>query len=248
MTKLKHVDFEMSQWAELAQGPQGWSGYRSTVMALSPVGYYRLGETSGTTAADETGEHDGTWSGTPNLGVAGALTRDADLAADFNEDARVNLPASASVVKGGPWSMVGWCRTTGRGQHLWSEFTGTDPPYVRVLNPGGNDTLRLWINDGSSLVVNQQIAGTINDDVWRHIAVVKSIGQVAAYVDGVEILSVSAADITVSTPTVKIGDRVHDAEPWRGLIDEFALFDHALAAHEVSDLYDRGRGIIHLDG
>ncbi len=59
MMTLKHVDFEVPNWAELAQGPQPWRAYAEAVMQLGPVAYWRLGETTGTTAADEAGGHDG---------------------------------------------------------------------------------------------------------------------------------------------------------------------------------------------
>ena len=55
----------------------GASDYPTTVLADSPVGYWRLGEASGTNAADSSGNaHDGTWSGTgsPTLGVTGLIT------------------------------------------------------------------------------------------------------------------------------------------------------------------------------
>src|SRR4029078_6112519 len=41
--------------------------YRSRIVAASPTAYWRLGEASGTTAADETGGHPGTYVGGPAL-------------------------------------------------------------------------------------------------------------------------------------------------------------------------------------
>jgi hypothetical protein len=47
--------------------------YRSDVLADNPVGYWRLGETSGTTATDETANnHSGTYQNGVTLGAAGA--------------------------------------------------------------------------------------------------------------------------------------------------------------------------------
>ena len=57
------------------------SVYRAAVLADSPLAYWRLGETSGTVAHDETGNgHDGTYVGGVTLGQPGALTGDANTA------------------------------------------------------------------------------------------------------------------------------------------------------------------------
>ena len=57
--------------------------YAQEVLADNPVAYWRLGEASGTTAVDETGSHDGTYSGV-TLGATGLLAGDTDTAVEFN--------------------------------------------------------------------------------------------------------------------------------------------------------------------
>jgi len=53
--------------------------YRDAVLALAPAGYWRMGETSGTVAADSSGHGlTGTYVGAPTLGAAGALAGDSD--------------------------------------------------------------------------------------------------------------------------------------------------------------------------
>jgi len=55
--------------------------YADVVQALSPVGYWRLGESSGTTATDSSGNgYDGAYVSGFTLGVTGLLTGDADTA------------------------------------------------------------------------------------------------------------------------------------------------------------------------
>src|SRR5215831_14920886 len=62
------------------------SAYSSAVLADHPVAYYRLGETSGTTAVDSSGNgSNGTYVGGVALGQPGALLPgDTDPAAGFN--------------------------------------------------------------------------------------------------------------------------------------------------------------------
>jgi hypothetical protein len=59
--------------------------YSSVVLAKGPVGYWRLGEASGPTVADASGNgYDGTYLGNPTLGQAGAIANDPDTAVGFN--------------------------------------------------------------------------------------------------------------------------------------------------------------------
>jgi hypothetical protein len=61
--------------------------YSSEVLADTPLAYYRLGESAGTTMADSSGNaRDGLYDPTtpPTLGATGLLVGDADTAADFD--------------------------------------------------------------------------------------------------------------------------------------------------------------------
>ncbi|HVY96483.1 MAG TPA: LamG-like jellyroll fold domain-containing protein, partial [Solirubrobacterales bacterium] len=54
----------------------GTSAYSNAVLVDGPAGFWRLGETSGTTAKDATGAHDGTYVNGPTLGQASLLAGD----------------------------------------------------------------------------------------------------------------------------------------------------------------------------
>lgn len=60
--------------------------YSTTVLSDSPVQYWRLGESAGTTAADEVSSpaQDMTYIGSPTLGAAGLLPGDSGTSVDFN--------------------------------------------------------------------------------------------------------------------------------------------------------------------
>ncbi|MCJ7692985.1 MAG: hypothetical protein MUO22_06170, partial [Sedimentisphaerales bacterium] len=60
------------------------AAYVDVVDALNPLGYWRLGESSGTTATDRAGSYNGTYSGGVTLGTTGALSGDSDTAASFD--------------------------------------------------------------------------------------------------------------------------------------------------------------------
>ena len=60
--------------------PPGPGGYAGVVAADGPVGYWRLGETSGTTATNAVGGAAGRFLGAFKLGVAGAVTQNSAVA------------------------------------------------------------------------------------------------------------------------------------------------------------------------
>jgi hypothetical protein len=70
--------------------------YSGTVLAKGPVGYWRLGEATGPTAADLSGNgHDGAYRATPSYGQEGAIAGDADTALKCDGHLYVEVPSSA---------------------------------------------------------------------------------------------------------------------------------------------------------
>src|SRR5436305_7140791 len=71
----------------------------SSLVAGTPglVGYWRLGETSGSSACDVTGTNGGTYSGSVLLGRSGALSGDPDTAVRFAGNGQVTVPSSNAL-------------------------------------------------------------------------------------------------------------------------------------------------------
>jgi hypothetical protein len=114
--------------------------YRAAVLAKNPVGYWRLGETAGTTAVDETGNgHNGTYIKSPTLGQPGAINGDPNTAVQFNGTNYVEIPDSADFSQ--PTSTKGltveaWIRPD---ELSFKGEQGSDPsvnPYVYCLGKG----------------------------------------------------------------------------------------------------------------
>lgn len=79
---------------------QALSSFSSYVTSLSPVGYWRLGESSGTTTADATGAgHTGTFLNGPTLGQTGGVAGDSNTAVLFAAASRqsVTIPSSLAL-------------------------------------------------------------------------------------------------------------------------------------------------------
>ena len=64
----------------------GGVSYYQTVLNSSPLSYLRLGESSGATAVDEQGNHNGTYTGTIGYSQTGAIIGDANTAIYFGDN------------------------------------------------------------------------------------------------------------------------------------------------------------------
>jgi hypothetical protein len=75
--------------------PPRISPYRQRVLALGPVGYWRLGEMTSRIAFDLSGRgHHGGYRGAPALGQPGAIRNDPDRAVGLNGASYVEVPTS----------------------------------------------------------------------------------------------------------------------------------------------------------
>src|SRR5256885_820009 len=88
------------------------SSYYSRLVAGTPglVGYWRLGETSGSSACDVTGTNGGTYSGSVLLGRSGALSGDPDTAVRFTGNGQVTAPSSNALDLNGPLTLEAWVK------------------------------------------------------------------------------------------------------------------------------------------
>jgi hypothetical protein len=97
--------------------------YRDVVLADNPAGYWRLGESSGTVAADATGGgNPGTYLGGVTLGVPGGLPGDPDRAARLdgsNDRVSMGDPASGVLDFGtSDFTVELWLRTSVNQERL----------------------------------------------------------------------------------------------------------------------------------
>ena len=77
---------------------------------------------------------------------------------------------------------------------------------------------------------------------WHFVAVTRENGTGCMYLDGRKENSVDAARCNSSSPDpVLLGSDTGGGEPFRGLIDELAIWGRALSESEIRALYERGR-------
>lgn len=216
--------------------------YREEVLADAPVGYWRLGEASGTVAKDSSGNgRDGTYVGGVTLGAAGAVG-DGNTAARFDGitgyvdlgDVAALKPAQVTV-------------------EVWYRSTDTDGMLVACPpTPYGYD---IWVTVGSglprfefdgALAAVTSITGptSVSDGLWHHIVGTYDGAFARLYVDGVQVNSqaYNGGALEYAVGAVRINDRVGDvAYRVDGPIDEVAIYPTALSAARIAAHYAAGK-------
>jgi hypothetical protein len=213
--------------------------YAATVLADSPVGYWRLGESGGTDAVDQTGTQNGVYRFAPTLGVTGALTGDANTAITCNgtdQYVRVNNNTGQNV--GDTFTVEAWVNrgATGAKRTILSESI-TGPTFE--LDSDGK--LR-----GSEF--NSDTTYVLTDDAlttgWHHVVLTKNGSESHIYVDGEEPAHTHPGTVTCSDGTTYlcIGAiyQATDHGYWNGSLDEVALYGTALTSAQVATHYAAG--------
>jgi hypothetical protein len=100
--------------------------FHRAVVVSAPIAYWRLGETSGTTAADQMGHVPMTLMNTPTLGRPGALRGDPDagIAVNGTSPASYGTATSGTLAISGPLTVAAWTKVTTIGGNRRLVFKG----------------------------------------------------------------------------------------------------------------------------
>lgn len=177
------------------------AGYKAAVLADNPLGYWRLLETSGTTAVDSSGNgHNGTYTGTFTLGATSPITHDATAKALNLTSCTTSVNGYVSIPDATALNPTGTALTI----ECWLKFktasTGTNPfaGYVFKTNAGG--TAQWGLGAGNSPTNNElatmhvytstdssgtsAYSGAIDDGAWHHVVGVYNGTNLVMYRDG----------------------------------------------------------------
>ena len=208
--------------------------YSGEVLADTPVGYWRLGEVSGTTAADSGGgSHAGEFKNAPTLSQTGALTGsgDSNTAVKFNGTSqRVIIPNFTAGKVGDVFTVEAWIKREGSGESEAIFHGGTAGPELRLTS----GKLKLLAANVAGVA---ESTGTVaNDGNWHHVVVTKTGSTIHFYIDGVEGTKVTEAHtFTSSSAAYGIGafGTGEGGEWFKGSIDEVAIYATALSEARV---------------
>jgi hypothetical protein len=210
--------------------PTATLSYAATVLSDQPVAYWRLGETSGTTAVDSSGHVNGTYAGAVTLGQPGALGTDTNTSALFNgSNASVNVPDSAALRLNGAFTVEFWAKQ--------KAFVNTWPGLM-VKGPSANASgYLIWYSSNGTLHFKRNNvdlatpAGAFTTTAWHYYAVTYDGSTLRWYVNGQMVSSRSVAFPTnTGTAMLQIG---RGDQYGNEFIDEVAVYPTALSASRV---------------
>jgi hypothetical protein len=212
------------------------STYAAAVLLDAPLGYWRLGESSGTVAHDASGHgNDGTYTGAVVLGAPGALKKDSDTAALFdgvtgNVDVGNKFDFAGQV----PFSFEAWVEPTvidANYRHVVTKmaFDVNKNPhegtYV-LVHQGTTLGFERWSAGAPVLVSATSALGGVG--TWSHVVTTYDGSTATIFVNGVPATTAaSTGGVAANTVHMLWGDL------FQGYLDELAVYDHALATARV---------------
>ncbi len=215
--------------------------YRAAVIADGPVGYWRLGEKSGTTASDAAGANLGAYRNGALLGQPSLLPGDsANTAVRFDgSNDYVAIPSTAALRPTAKVSLEAWIKplalpTTGNFASIASkpesyslQFNGPRLEFT-IMQSGARRRLQAPVG---TIATGQayHVVGTYDGSIQR------------LYVNGAEVASASLGGaITTNSNALDIASWSGGSEPFNGTIDEVAVYAGALSAARVGAHYQAG--------
>ena len=228
--------------------------YSGTILADSPLAYYRLGDASGTTAVDaSSNELNASYVGGVTLGQPGAFPFDPDSAVTLDgSSGYVQLPKLSSDFTSG-FSAEIWADPTsvGSSQRFFDLGNGSSADNIVLYRVGTTNNLGFVVFSGSSegtqVIANNAI--TLNQ--WQYFAVtLDSHGHVTLYKNGVAI-----ATGTTDVPCTGIvrsnnylGKSNFGDACYAGGFDEAAFYAQPLSADQIAAPYARSVfGTVNID-
>ena len=241
LEKLEQGQQVTIQWQSAGIAPADY--YSSAILADSPLAYYRLGETSGTSAAEISGTNlDGTYVGGVQLGAHGPLLADTNSAVQLNgSSGYVQLPAGFADFSGG-FSAEMWVYPTAVGswQRLFDLGNGSASNNIGLARVANSNDLEFFVYSGGSVVGAVTATGVLELNTWQHFAVTMSAGgAVAIYKNGQQVAAGTSGLPQNTTRTSNYLGKSNWADAlFAGRMDEAAFYDHALTPAELLDHYN----------
>ena len=220
------------------------SAYSDLILASSPVAYWRLGESSGTTAADASGNSRvGTYSGTYTLGASSLVPSDTgDTSLGLGGAGYVSVAHDSSFVTSSAFTFIGrFKRTSTTGNQAFfhkGDFTVGGGQGVSVWSPSGTNNIYVEYFNGAWYY--PLTSGILPGTDSFSFAFVYLGGTSAKFViDGVATSVTLPVALPNSTQSLRIGCRKNTALEYyiNGGVDEVAWFNSALSDSVVQNIH-----------
>jgi len=218
--------------------------YATIVMHDNPMAFWRLDETSGTTAFDAAGGHDGAYSGSMTLGAPGALPGIGDSGVHFT-GGNAEVPFSATLNPATAFSVEFWAKPD------------VQTIYTPICSQYRNGSARLgWCfymeNDADSWECHLGYAGGVAlyaygggpvplpGQFYHVVEVYDGAGNSTLYAENQLVghnTQVNNGGVYVPNPSapLEIGVRNGGSFPFNGVLDEVAIYNYALTTDQISN-------------
>lgn len=209
-------------------------------LGLGLLAYYRFDETSGTTAADSSGNGQ-------TASLSGGATFSAGIqgnAVTLNGTSQYVSVPSGLLSNAASFSVSAWVKLT--SSPTWCrlfDFGSGTTAYMFLSPNSGSATTRFAITS-AGLGQEQQVNTTspLPTGSWEHVVVTLSGSTATLYLQGVSVAQNTSMTLTPtslgSTPQTWIGRSQYGSDPYlNGQIDNFRVYGRALTPSEVRELY-----------
>ncbi|HYM65292.1 MAG TPA: LamG-like jellyroll fold domain-containing protein, partial [Candidatus Sulfotelmatobacter sp.] len=227
----------------------------SSLILTTPglASYWRLGETSGTTAVDSFGTNNGTYTNSPTLGFSGALAFDPDTAVDFNGSTQyVSIPDAdyLSTVTNNALSVEFWTFPSGAVDGNVIVGKAASSNFEWALSRAGTTDFRLTTYQLGGATYDSTSSQGPNwpDNAWYHVVATMKAGDNKLYVNG-NLYAIGDDGYTGSTGNgtspVNIARRGDNSLYYNGAVDELAIYDTILTPDQIKAHYQAGINGLH---
>lgn len=234
----------------ISVGPPSTAAYPDAVTADNPVLYWRLDDTSGSVAADSSGNNNtGIYQGSPTLNQPGAVRTDRDSAVVLNGSSQY-VTSSPSFDNPQVFTEEIWFKTISRSGGMLAGFgssqTGASAMYDRdiYMDDSGHLVFTTY-NQSSAILYLLASPDSYNDGAWHMVTATLGPSGMDLYVDGALVASRSgwtvAQDYTgywrVGYDSLLNRPDQPTSSYFNGSVDEFAVYNQALTATQISDQF-----------
>ena len=236
---------------EMVVGPD-YTSYSALVLADNPVGYWRLGEAAGVTAADSSGANscagtpcNGTYTGGYTLGTAGSISGDADTQVTFDgATGYIALPQTLNFA--GDYTIEAWA-TAGAAQGVLVGTANIRDDALGGATVGAPMRMATCVTPGTfASCTTTSGVNNIATGVLHHYVVVRSGTDLTMYMDGELYAFTSGISDTLQVSRIGMGSAYNAASLryWNGTIDEVALYNTAFSQQKARSHYNAGMGAL----
>jgi hypothetical protein len=203
------------------------------------VAWWRMDESSGTSASDAFGINTGTLSGGATF-VAGKINNAVNLdgANDYvRKSAPIGIPSVNAAKSISLWVTTRDTSTT--RQALVLDAAGANAEQIELRG-----TKFVYSKSGGAALVNSNITPALN--TWYHIVATWDGTTNRIYINGVERANSTTAHNSGAVETLSIGTYESNFEFWNGLIDDVRIYNRALTASEVLSIFNSVSGLVEI--